>query len=142
MPNDTIAWTDVANACYSMLVDGAGGCYYAEMMGVHMWKLVDYLNAAAGWQFDGDYYMEMGKRIQTLRQLFNIKHGIAPASFVLPERMEGKPPLDNGPLKGVSLKNREQVALHWKAFGWDENTGEPLPETVAALKIPELLEAE
>mgnify|MGYP001764599446 CR=1 FL=1 len=49
IPNDTLAWIAKANACYSMLVDGAGGCYYAEMMGVHMWRLVDYLNAAAGW---------------------------------------------------------------------------------------------
>ncbi len=142
IPNDTIAWISVANACYSMLVDGAGGCYYGEMMGVHMWKLVDYLNAAADWQFDGDYYMEIGKRIQTLRQMFNIKHGVKPASFVLPERMEGRPPLKNGPLKGVQLQNAEQVSLHWKAFGWDEQTGEPLKTTVEALGIPALLEAE
>lgn len=141
-PSDTMALISKANACYSMLVDGAGGCYYAEMTGVHMWKLIEYLNAAAGWNYDGDYYMEMGCRIQTLRQMFNVKHGVAPASFVLPERMEGNPPLSNGPLKGVQLKTREQVKLHWKAFGWDENTGEPLPETVKRLGIPALLEVE
>lgn len=142
VPSDTLAYIAKANACYSMLVDGAGGCYYGEMMGVHMWKLIDYLNAAAGWQYDGDHYMEIGARIQTLRQMFNIKHGIAPASFTLPPRMEGNPPLDNGPLKGVQLRNREQVALHWRAFGWDERSGEPLPETVGALGIPALLEVE
>lgn len=142
IPNDTIAWISVANACYSMLVDGAGGCYYAEMMGVHMWKLIEYLNAATGWELNGDQYMEIGKRIQTIRQLFNIKHGVMPASFMLPERMEGRPPLKNGPLKGVQLRNKEQISLHWKAFGWDETTGVPLPETVKALGIAELLEAE
>ena len=142
IPNETNALISVANACYSMLVDGAGGCYYAEMMGVHMWKLVDYLNAAAGWNYDGDHYMEIGKRIQTLRQLFNIKQGIAPSSVALPDRMAGKPPLKNGPLKGVTLQNKEQVALHWKAFGWDEKTGEPLAETIEKLGISALMEAE
>ena len=139
-PSERMAMITKANACYSMLVDGAGGCYYGEMMGVHMWKLVDYLNAAAGWDHDGDYYMRIGERIQTLRQMFNIKQGVAPADVKLPPRMAGDPPLTGGPLKGVRLKNEEQVALHWKAFGWDEKTGEPLKETIEALGIDRLLE--
>ena len=139
IPSDTLAMIAKASACYLMVVDGAGGCYYAETMGVHMWRLVEYLNAAEGWNYDGDHYMEIGARIQTLRQMFNIKHGIAPSSFVLPSRMEGKPPLTNGPLKGVQLRNKEQVSLHWKAFGWDTETGEPLPETIDALGILKLL---
>lgn len=142
IPNEELAMISKANACYSMLIDGAGACYYAEMMGVHMWRAVDYLNAASGWDYDGDHYMEIGERIQNLRQLFNIKQGIDPAKIVLPRRMEGDPPLTNGPLKGVRLRNREQVALHWKAFGWDEETGHPLPETLERLGIEELLAME
>ena len=111
-------------------------------MGVHMWKLVEYLNAAAGWEYDGDHYMEIGERIQTLRQLFNIKQGYDPAAVKLPKRMEGFPPLTNGPLKGRQLRNKEQVSLHWKAFGWDEKTGIPLDGTLQDLRIPELLEVE
>ena len=136
-----MALVSKANACYSMLTDGAGGCYYGQMMGVHMWRLVDYLNAAEGWQYDGDHYMRIGERIQTLRQLFNIKQGFDPAAVVLPKRMQGDPPLNSGPLKGVRLRNREQVSAHWRAFGWDGKTGVPLPETVEQLGIPKLLEA-
>ena len=139
-PTENMALISKANACYSMLTDGAGGCYYGEMMGVHMWKLIEYLNAAAGWNYDGDHYMEIGERIQTLRQLFNIKQGYNPAAVKLPDRMAGNPPLKGGPLKGVKLKNPEQVALHWKAFGWDEKTGAPLEETVKKLAIDKLME--
>ena len=139
---EEMALISKANACYSMLTDGAGGCYYGEMMGVHMWKLVDYLNAAEGWEHDGDHYMEIGERIQTLRQLFNVKQGVDPASVRLPKRMLGEPPLDAGPLKGVTLgSHRAQVSAHWRAFGWDEKTGVPLPETVARLGIDKLTEA-
>ena len=139
---ETMAWISKANACYTMLTDGAGGCYYGQMMGVHIWKLVDYLNAAEGWNFDGDHYMEIGERIQTLRQLFNVKQGIDPAAVRLPRRMEGDPPLPSGPLKGIRLKNREQVSAHWRAFGWDAETGVPLPETVKRLGIDRLTEGE
>ena len=137
---DTIALISKANACYTMLVDGAGGCYYGQMMGVHMWKLVEYLNAAEGWSYDGDHYMRIGERIQTIRQLFNIKHGYKPSAVKLPDRMLGIPPLTSGPLKGVTLRNREQVSAHWKSFGWDEKTGIPLPETVQKLGIDALME--
>lgn len=142
IPTEEMAMISKANAAYSMLTDGAGGCYYAEMMGVHMWKLVEYLNAAAGWNYDGDHYMEIGVRIQTLRQMFNIKHGYDPAAVVLPKRMQGQPPLKTGPLKGVTLNNKEQVSMHWKAFGWDEKTGEPLKETIEALGIDRLMEVQ
>ncbi len=137
---ETLALISKANACYSMLFDGIGGCYYAEMMGVHMYKAIEYINAAAGWDYDGDHYMEIGERIQTIRQMFNVKHGYEPADVKLPKRMQGRPPLKTGPLKGITLKNDEQVAMHWKAFGWDEKTGHPLPETIEKLGINRLLE--
>lgn len=140
IPNEENALISKANACYSMATDGAGGCYYGEMMGANNWRLVEYLNAAAGWQYNGDHYMEIGERIQTLKQMFNVKHGIEPKDIRLPKRMCGIPPLPGGPLKGVSLRNPEQVSLHWKAFGWDEKTGHPLPETIERLGINELLE--
>ena len=137
-----MALVSKANACYTMLVDGAGGCYYGQIMGVHTWKLVEYLNAAEGWSYDGDHYMRIGERIQTLRQLFNIKQDFDPAAVVLPKRMSGDPPLRSGPLKGVKLRNKEQVSAHWRVFGWDGKTGIPLPETVKSLGIDRLTEVE
>lgn len=139
---EEMAMISKATACYSMLIDGAGACFYGEMMGVRLWNPVEYLNAATGGNHDGDHYMEIGARIQTLRQMFNIKHGIDPASIKLPKRMEGYPPLESGPLKGVQINNKAQVSLHWKAFGWDEKTGAPLQKTITALEIDELLTCE
>lgn len=142
LPNNTIAQYSMASACYTMLLDGVGGCMFGGIIGISAWNLVDYLNAAAGWRHDGDHYMEIGKRIQNLRQMFNIKQGIDPRNVKLPNRMAGIPPLNEGPLKGKTLQMEKQVSLHWKAFGWDENTGAPMTETVKQLGIPELLAVE
>ncbi len=142
VPSKERAMRSVANACYAMLVDGAGGCYYGMMFGVHAWNPCEYLNAASGWEKSGDDYMEIGNRIQTLRQMFNIKQGIDPASWRLPKRRAGEPPLTTGPLKGVTLQNDEMVRLHWEGFGWDRETGVPTKETIDALGIDALLEAQ
>lgn len=143
LPTEEVALANAANVCYTMLTDSSGSCYYGEMMGVHTYKLIEYLNVAGGWNRTGDEYMEIGKRVQTMRQLFNIKQGVDPRKVRLPKRMLGYPPLSNGPLKGVSVPNaEEQRSMHWKAFGWDGETGEPTEETLAALGIPELLEME
>ena len=86
--------------------------------------------------------MEIGKRIQTLRQLFNVKQGIDPGSFKLPKRMQGIPPLPGGPLKGKTVPVDKMVKYHWEAFGWDPETGVPLDSTVESLGIRQLLEVE
>lgn len=142
IPSRQTALKTVANACYSMLTDSVGGCYYAEMLGAHAWNLVRYMNTAADWEKSGDEYMEIGKRIQTLRQLFNVKHGVDPRSFKLPKRLQGLPPLPDGPLKGKTVPVDEMVKYHWEAFGWDPETGIPLDTSVEALGIPQLLNLE
>ena len=143
LPKEDVIMGNVANVCYTMLSDSAGTCYYGEMMGVHTYKLIEYLNAASGRELTGDEYMEIGKRVQTLRQMFNVKQGIDLTKVRLPKRLLGYPPLEEGPNKGVSLSHaEEQIRAHWKGFGWDEYTGIPKEESVKALGIERLLEVE
>lgn len=129
----------VANGSYAMVADAVGGCHYGQLFGLHSWNPFLYLNAANGVDHDGDYYMEIGKRIQTLRQLFNVKQGYDPAAVHLPDRMAGKPPLKSGVLKGITLQNDEGVRMAWEGYGWDPETGIPTDECVEAQGINELL---
>lgn len=139
IPSERVALKTVANSCYKELVDGAGGCLFGMVSGVDHWRLFDWLNAATGWGKTPDEYMEIGKRTQTLRQMFNIKHGVDPLQFKISRRMAGDPPLKSGHLKGKSVPIEAMMKLHWKAFGWDEQTGIPLPETIAQLHLDQLV---
>lgn len=139
IPTKEEAMKSVANACYAMVLDGTGGCLFGSMFGVKNLNPAKYMNAAAGWDRSFDEYMECGRRIQTTRQLFNVKHGIDIASIKLPERMEGNPPLTEGPLKGLKLSNKEMVALHYEGLGWDNKTGEPTEKTLKELNLDKYL---
>ncbi|PKO14120.1 MAG: aldehyde ferredoxin oxidoreductase [Chloroflexi bacterium HGW-Chloroflexi-10] len=140
IPSDEVALKTVANSCYKELTDGAGGCLFAMVLGVDHWPLFEWLNAATGWQKTPDEYMQTGKRIQTLRQMFNIKHGLDPMQSKMHKRMAGEPPLKKGPLKGITVPIEAMMKLHWKNFGWDENSGIPLPSTISELQLDQILE--
>ncbi|NNJ98873.1 MAG: hypothetical protein HKP58_00515 [Desulfatitalea sp.] len=114
-----------ANSCYKMVTDGVGGCWFAASLGIQNWPVFDWLNAATGWHRSADAYMEIGERIQTLRQMFNIKHGIHPMDFKITDRLAGHPPLENGPLAEKAFDIEGMMKMYWTVFGWDSDTGDP-----------------
>ncbi|OPL10986.1 MAG: hypothetical protein AVO34_02485 [Firmicutes bacterium ML8_F2] len=136
--SDREALKAVAGACFKQVLDGAGGCLFAAISGVKNWPIFEWLNAATGWGKSADQYMETGRRIQTLRQMFNVREGIEPVDFKMPDRIAGSPPLSEGPLKGKSVPIEEMMRQYWKHFGWDESNGKPTGETISRLGLDEL----
>lgn len=121
-----------------MVIDGAGVCTFGLLMGVDRYTIFEYINAAAGWHKTPDEYMEVGRRIQTLRQCFNIREGLSPADVRLPGRSIGEPPFHKGPNKGRQIALDELRRFYWQVIGWDEETGIPLPETLEALNLTDI----
>jgi aldehyde:ferredoxin oxidoreductase len=142
LPTEAVALKTVAMSCYKELNDGAGGCFFAMILGVNHWKLFEWLNAATGWGKTPDEYMEIGRRIQSLRQAFGIKHGVDPRQSIMHRRLAGNPPLAQGPLKGRSLPIEEMVRIHWKAYGWNAVTGAPPPDALIELGLEPSLKSE
>jgi aldehyde:ferredoxin oxidoreductase len=137
--SDENGMMSVAASCCKQVVDGIGGCLFAMITGIPNWKIFDYLNAATGWDKTPDEYMEIGKRMQTLRQMFNIREGIDPASFKMKDRIAGVPPLKEGPNAGKTIPIEEMMSSHWRNFGWDTKTGAPTLETIVNLGLDKLV---
>jgi aldehyde:ferredoxin oxidoreductase len=133
---DREADKSVAGTCLKQVIDAAGGCLFAIATGVQHWRIFEFLDAATGVRRGAVEYMECGRRIQSLRQLFNVKHGLDPHASMMPKRMAGVPPLEQGPLAGVTVPIEAMVSAYWDRFGWDASTGVPLPETLEALGLP------
>ena len=127
----------MAAACskYNQLYNGAGLCLFGAFIGASRLPIFEWLNAATGWEKSPEEYMEIGERIQTLRQAFNIKHGVDPKSFKPSERALGRPPLDRGVNKGRSVDIEKMMADYWQAFGWDRETGKPTEDTMERLGL-------
>lgn len=126
---------------FKRIVDAAGGCYFGFILGVGNYPMFEWLSAATGWDNTPDDWMHIGHRIFTMRQLFNIKQGLDPWYSRPHGRMVGEPPLKVGKVAGKTVPIDAMMKASWKAAGFDEETGIPLPETVESLGLNRLLNA-
>jgi len=127
----------MAIACsqYMNVLNGAGVCMFGSFIGADRIPVSEWLNAATGWDKTLAQYMEIGERIQTVKQLFNCKHGIRPETFMLNQRAAGLPPLTEGANKGRRATLEPIIRDYRELSGWDVSTGEPTPETIRRLNL-------
>lgn len=139
IPSETESLKNKAMTAYKMIVDGTGACYYGMLTGEQHLRLFEYLNKATGWDKTPDEYMDIGIRIQNVRQMFNAKQKVDMSKFRMHDRAIGNPPVEKGPVKGVTLKIDEMIPLYYKAWGWDEVSGRPKNETIDQLGLNRIL---
>ncbi len=127
-----------ATASSYLQVGNCAGVCLMPMMFFGNYPLIELINAVTGWGVDMDEVLTAGRRIQTLRQCFNLREGIGPKAVALPERMTGNPPQAEGPLAGVSIDIDPMAREYRAAMGWDPETGVPTEETLKELGLAEL----
>ena len=126
VPDREKAMAAAACSKYMNVINGAGACLYGALMGTEDFPLFEWLNATTGWQLSPHDYLEIGARIQTLKQQFNIKQGIKPTEIKVADRALGRPPLTAGANRGRSVAIEKMVQDYWDVLGWDPKTGTPL----------------
>jgi len=119
-----------ANSAYLNVMNGSGACLFGGFLGAKRIRIFDWLNAAAGWQFTPENYMQIGANIQVLKQAFNIRHGLEPKNNRVPDRLLGVPPQTRGANKGRTVDVDTMMQDYWELFGWDRETGHPTEETL------------
>lgn len=127
-----------AGSKYMQTINGCGVCLFGAQMGGKL-NIPAYINAVTGWKHAPEHYLDVGARIQAIRQAFNAKHGInVRKQFALPKRALGLPPLETGPLKGVTLDEDKLLGDYLDEMGWDKNTAIPTKETLVSLGLEDV----
>jgi len=108
-----------------------GFCNFASWSG--SMKVRSFIANATGIELSNEDLMTIGYRIQTLRQSFNAKHGAI--QHKINTRALGIPPMEKGPLKGISLDIKTMVSDYYSAMEWDSQTGIPEESTLEKLGL-------
>jgi aldehyde:ferredoxin oxidoreductase len=119
-----------AAACsrFMNVLNGAGGCAFGAQIGVDRVPVFEWLNAVTGWTKTPAQYMEIGARLQTLKQAFNLKHGVDPKSARPNPRTVGQPPLIQGANRYRTVHIDRMMTDYWEQCGWSPETGRPAEE--------------
>jgi aldehyde:ferredoxin oxidoreductase len=126
---------------FRMLIDCAGGCVFGAQIGGDM-PLLQWVNAATGWDCTEEDFLALGERIEQLRHAFNVREGLNPARDFRPhKRITGHPPLTRGPARGISLPPDAMAQPFYSALGWDMETGMPDPKRMEGLGLADVMEA-
>ena len=122
-----------------LVLNCAGLCLFSLMVGRAPMR--EWINAATGWDLSHKEMLRIGHRIQVLRHAFNLREGIRPGAddVSLPARAAGNPPLDEGPLRGVTLDMETMVRDYFQAMGYDRATGVPSQEVLESLGLAGLV---
>lgn len=134
---DYEAYSKVFATCSDLdrLSTSAGLCWfgtYPETL-----PLIEAMCAITGWDFTLEEGLKAGRRIQALRQAFNIREGVNTGEWCIPPRLDQAPA--NGPIAGRKLDFKAIKRLGYEAMGWDGKTGKPLESTLAELGLEDLV---
>ena len=118
---------------YEHVFSATGLCKFALMSGA--FTLFDQIAAVTGWEITPEEMLLVGERIQTMRQLFNIREGIVPNQVQLPARLI--PPATVGPFKDIAVDFEVLRKQYYEAMGWDVETGYPKESRLEELGLGE-----
>lgn len=127
---DKQAEIGAVNSKYMTIINSVGACKFGAFIGAKRIRIFEWMNAATGWNLTPNDYMDLAADIHTLKQSFNVKHGIEPKSFKISDRALGRPVQSEGANKGRTIEIETMMSRYWEQFGWDIDTGKPSDDHV------------
>ena len=119
-------------------MNALGICTFSSMVGAYPY--LEAISTATGWDVTSEEFLEIGERIQHLRQAFNVREGIKPSDFVLPDRIKGVPPLKEGPNADITLDLDAMASEFFQVIQWDPKSGRPNRERLEELGLTHVVQ--
>ena len=118
---------------YGCLVNSMCLCKFMLFGGFGLKSMLECLNAATGWNWDMDQFLQAGERIFNLQRKVNGKYGISRKDDKLPKRMF-EAAKEGGRAGKVPYDFDRYLDRYYDYRGWDKD-GRPTSEKLAALGI-------
>jgi aldehyde:ferredoxin oxidoreductase len=123
---------------FNHVVVCTGTCLFVFWAFPNVDPIADFMRAVTGWEITHDELLKTGERISNLRQAFNIREGLNPLEFKIPDRVLGKPPLKEGPVAGVTVDEGTMIKEYLTAMDWDFKTAKPSKKKLLDLGLTDV----
>ncbi|MBO4677547.1 MAG: aldehyde ferredoxin oxidoreductase family protein [Oscillospiraceae bacterium] len=112
---------DVRGVVDQEIINAAGFCTMTDF-GHPARQYVNYLDAICGYHYTEEEVDKLGARLFAIRHAFNLREGFRRKDATLSPRMEGKPPMTEGPNAGVTVDTEMMADNFYRVLGWDIET--------------------
>jgi aldehyde:ferredoxin oxidoreductase len=119
----------------------AGMCLFVYWAFPSVEPIAEFMSAVTGWDVTNDELLKTGERISNLRQAFNIREGLNPLQFKVPDRVLGIPPKKEGPLAGITVDEKTLDGEYLAAMDWDLKTAKPSKKKLQELSLEDVAKA-
>jgi len=123
---------------FNHVVVCTGMCLFVYWAFPSVEPIAEFMRAVTGWDVTNDELLKTGERISNLRQAFNVREGLNPLKFKVPDRVLGRPPQKEGPLAGVTVDEDTMVKEYLAAMDWDPQTAKPSKKKLQELGLEEV----
>jgi len=123
---------------YTIHTMGASGMCLFHAAALPQDALTTLLSTVTGWEFTQEDVFKAGERITNIRQVFNVREGLAAKDFQIKGRPIGDPPLKEGPVANVTVDADALRADYFVALDWDPETGKPSKSKLEELGLDDI----
>ncbi len=116
------------------IINSTGMCLFSTNIWPNSYPYSELMKAIMGFDMTNDDLVNIGKRIQIMRHLFNAKQGLNQYSIKPPGRVMGYPPQKEGPNAGISVDYETLRNEYLDYLGLDRN-GSPKKNVMEDLQI-------
>jgi len=102
--------------------------------------VAEFMSAVTGWDVTIDELLKTGERIANIRQAFNVREGLNPLQFKVPDRVVGRPPKKEGPTAGVTIDEDTLDREYLAAMDWDLKTAKPSKKKLQELGLEDVVQ--
>jgi len=127
-----------AGSNFNHVMNCAGMCMFMYISLPDANAVTEFIGAVTGWDVTKDELLSTGERISNVRHAFNIREGLNPLEFKVPDRLLGRPPQKEGPLTGVTVDEDTMVQEYLTAMDWDPKTAKPSKKKLQELGLEDV----
>ena len=120
---------DAAGLLEWEFVNASGVCGFGNFL-LYPFIDIEFIAAITGFTFTEEELTQFAYRCFTLRHAFNLREGYRRKDFKIDGRAVGKPPMKEGPLKGITVDNEKLADNFYDYLGWDIETAVPPKEFI------------
>ena len=126
------------NNNYMHVVQSLGVCKLVQWCMPDADAMMGAIKSVTGWDFTFDELFLTGERIANIRHLFCLREGVSILQQDYPDRIAGRPPKEDGPLRGVTVDEERIVNEYLREMDWDPVTTMPSKQKLEELGLQDL----